>query len=389
MTNIFLNTSTKTLIILLACILTPTLLEAQMKDTITSRWKSYINLDEYNKPFWKTDTIYDETVLPISEKGNVSCKLLYKASTILAIRSADYCVTFVRGKDWDLENGRLVILPGSAIPTTNKDDLVFKTFRADYSMQGKVPGTYVLFTEKPFFSKLQIAVTYVKAKGEKWRGPVPHFAKIALPNTLAKLKDKQALKVVFYGNSIEAGFNTSDHMNTPPYMPTWPELVIYQLRKSYGPSITFVNQAVPGKLASWGLEQVSSNVIPEKADLVIIGFGMNDGAANVSPEKFRLDIDGMIKTVLSQNPNAEFILIAPMLPNPDASQSGIQSVYKSELDKLVRKGVIVADMTAVHLELLNYKTYQDMTGNNVNHPNDYLARWYAQTILGFLIKKMH
>jgi len=75
-----------------------------------------------------------------------------------------------------------------------------------------------------------------------------------------------------------------------------------------------------------------------------------------------------------------------MLPNPDAVQNGIQSSYKSELDKLTRKGIVVADMTGVHAELLKHKIYQDMTGNNVNHPNDYLARWYAQTMLGLLIR---
>jgi len=42
-------------------------------------------------------------------------------------------------------------------------------------------------------------------------------------------------------------------------------------------------------------------------------------------------------------------------------------------------------MTSVHGELLRHKAYQDMTGNNINHPNDYLARWYAQVIGALLI----
>ena len=44
-------------------------------------------------------------------------------------------------------------------------------------------------------------------------------------------------------------------------------------------------------------------------------------------------------------------------------------------------------MTGVHKELLNHKSYQDMTGNNINHPNDYLIRWYAQFISGLLVQK--
>lgn len=374
---------------LLAGILKCGVTNAQMPDTIESRWQKYINLNRYSKPFWRTDTIFDETVQPIREKGIIRTKLLFNPISILSVKSANFSKEFIRGKDWDFKNGHLIILPQSSIPIIDKDDLVFKSYKPDFSMNGKVPGTYVLFTEKPFFSGLQIAVTYQKAKSDKWRGYIPTFSKDNLPNTIAKLKNRQDLKIVFYGNSIEAGYNTSNHMNTPPYMPSWPELIVYNLRYYYGNNVAYSNQAVAGKLASWGLDQVNTKVIPEKPDLVIIGFGMNDGAAKVPPDKFRQDMGGIIKNITNQNPDAEFILIAPMLPNPNAIQNGIQSSYKDELVKLKKRGVIVADMTDVHAELLRHKFYQDMTGNNVNHPNDYLARWYAQIILGFLVKEMY
>ena len=377
----------KTVIIcVLFCTLKREIISAQIPDTIESRWQKYINLDNYCRPFWKTDTIFDENVQPIKENGNISTKLLFKPRDILSVKSADYSKEFVRGKDWDFKNGQLIISPQSTIPFINKEDLVFKTIKPDFSMTGKIPGTYVLFTERPFFSGLQIVVTYKKEKGERWQGPVPSVSKTKLPGTLTKLKNKQNLKVVFYGNSIEAGYNASSRMNTPPFMPIWPELIIYDLRRYYGPQITFSNQSVPGKLAGWGLEEVKNRIIPENPDLVIIGFGMNDGSSKVPPDQFRQQISGIIENVVQKNPNAEFILIAPMLPNPDAVQNGIQASYKAELDKLARKGIIVADMTAVHSELLKHKYYQDMTGNNVNHPNDYLARWYAQFISGFMIK---
>ena len=41
-------------------------------------------------------------------------------------------------------------------------------------------------------------------------------------------------------------------------------------------------------------------------------------------------------------------------------------------------------MTGMHHALLKRKLFRDMTGNNVNHPNDFLARVYAQTILAVL-----
>lgn len=107
---------------------------------------------------------------------------------------------------------------------------------------------------------------------------------------------------------------------------------------------------------------------------------MNDGTFGVKPEVYRTQVSGIMNAALAKNPNVEFILISPMLANPYGTQSKIQSLYKAELQKLVRKGVVLADLTGTHQELLKYKTCQDMTGNNVNHPNDYLSRWYAQII---------
>ena len=43
-------------------------------------------------------------------------------------------------------------------------------------------------------------------------------------------------------------------------------------------------------------------------------------------------------------------------------------------------------MTSVHKSLLERKHFYDMTGSNLNHPNDFLARVYAQSLLSALIE---
>ena len=71
-----------------------------------------------------------------------------------------------------------------------------------------------------------------------------------------------------------------------------------------------------------------------------------------------------------------------MLPNPKSSYAQLQGLFHiSMVEDLQTNGVAVADVTAVHESLLARKRYSDMTGNNINHPNDYLARVYAQTLL--------
>ena len=42
-------------------------------------------------------------------------------------------------------------------------------------------------------------------------------------------------------------------------------------------------------------------------------------------------------------------------------------------------------LTGVWTELLSRKGYHDLTGNGVNHPNDFGHRLYAQVILGLLV----
>lgn len=354
---------------------------------LSPRWDKYINLARYNQPFWKADTITDERIQIIKDGDHqASGSLLFNARKILSVKSADQSKAFVKGRDWNYANGKVSIGKGSAIPFLKKEDLVFTENKPGLSMAGKAPGTFVLFNENAYFSARQISVTYIPEKNRKWNGPVPAFEESDLPVTIGKLSAKKQVNILFYGNSIETGYNASGFENVAPFMPTWPELVVYHLRNAYGAQVTYSNASVPGKLAKWGLDSVSTRVTACNPDLVVIGFGMNDGSDKVSPEQFREQINGIISAVSTVNPKAEFILIAPMLPNPHAVQSGLQGLYKAELTKLIKKGVVLADMTGVHEELLKYKSYQDMTGNNVNHPNDYLARWYAQVIEGLLIK---
>lgn len=358
----------------------------QQRTLAEKAWLSYLDLDQYLKPFWRTDTIYDETIQLIHDNGVISAGLLFDAKRILSIKDAFLQKEYTQGKDWTYTNGRVVFNAESEAPFFFKKELRFKEKKEGLSMEGKDPGTYILFTENGLFQSKQLAVTYVKKPKAKWLGPVPEFSRAILPNTIAKLKGKDKFKIVFYGNSIEAGANSSGMVNKPPYVPSWAEMLSYGLERTYGDRILYLNKSVGGMLAKWGMENAEERVAREKPDLVIIGFGMNDGTFKVSAREFMEQIKSIMKTVRAENSSCEFIVISTMLANPYAIQNQMQEAYRPEILALKSKGVAVADMTAVHGELMKYKTYQDMTGNNVNHPNDYLARWYAQVLLSMLSK---
>ncbi len=354
----------------------------------STQWASYVNLRAYMQPFWESDTIYNEAVQPISVRGNsAEGSLLFEAKKILSVKDSYLQKKYKHKSDWIYRDGKIILTPNSSIPYFTDNELLFNEKKEGMSLPSKTEGHYVLFSEQGLLQSRQLGVTYIKKKHSKWKGKTPEFAGKLLPNTIEKLQTGRPLHIVFYGNSIETGANSSITLNQPPYLPTWPELVTLNLQAHYAGTITYTNRSKGGMMAKWGLENAHSLVNPEKPDLVIIGFGMNDGTAKVKPETFIEQIRGIMQTISAANPSCEFIVIATMLANPEAIHSQIQQAYLQPVLDLESTGVAIANMSSVHETLLQRKAYQDMTGNNINHPNDYLARWYAQVIGALLIAR--
>ncbi|MPN39371.1 hypothetical protein SDC9_186899 [bioreactor metagenome] len=67
---------------------------------------------------------------------------------------------------------------------------------------------------------------------------------------------------------------------------------------------------------------------------------------------------------------------------------GPHEEYTNKLYEVAKdyNGVVVANMTQIHKYILTRKHYRDITGNNVNHPNDFVARMYLQVLLDTISK---
>ncbi|MBT3296985.1 MAG: hypothetical protein HN919_09675 [Verrucomicrobia bacterium] len=79
----------------------------------------------------------------------------------------------------------------------------------------------------------------------------------------------------------------------------------------------------------------------------------------------------------------EIILVANMLPNEEFKPQSAHFENRERLLELAaeRDGVVVADVMSVTAEMLKRKKFADISGNNLNHPNDFLHRLYASVIL--------
>ena len=60
------------------------------------------------------------------------------------------------------------------------------------------------------------------------------------------------------------------------------------------------------------------------------------------------------------------------------------SEYRDVLAGLSGDGIALADMTALWTDLQQRKTAIDLSGNGLNHPNDFGHRLYAQVILAMV-----
>jgi len=338
-------------------------------------------------PFWQGDIQYNESVLMVSVNNKpAEASLLYPPVRIISVRNARLTITYARGSDWNYINGKLVLSSNSKCPFLTDSQLY--PAESDSNTMNKTGGGYILFHEGSYFHDHQLVVTYEKSTATGWQGPVPQYSENSMPKTIARLKNGKPLTVVLYGCSTSAGSNASAFTEVPPYEPSFGQLVIDKLRETYKSKITFYNPSVGGTTAEWGVKNVRSLVSSKKPDLVIIEFGMNDAYnGGYAPDIFKNNILTIINDVKAANQEAEFILIGPLHANPEASLfEGKQPQYEAKLEELKGTGVIVVNMTGVHTELLKHKKLLDMTGNNVNHPNDYLIRWFGQEIAYTLIK---
>ena len=340
----------------------------------------------YLKPIWGGGIVYHEAVMPLEAPdgslGDIA--LLYAADEILSVRSSDLRKEYVQGVDYELAGGKLRLLDG-AVPRV--------AYAAMYPPEKiDVPPNSLLFPGKDvpwifieggaLFHTWQLAVTYRHT--DTYPGAVPPRQGKRLPNTLARLEAGQPLRMLVYGDSLAVGAQSSGWapINVAPYAPTFFDMLADALRARYGSEITVINTAVGGTNSAWAAENAQALAADHAPDLVVISIGGNDAPGKVRPITYTWNVLRLLARVRASNPRCEFILLAPALFNPhSASDNGYSMRYRPWALQLGQKGVAVLDIARMYADLLARKRFEDISSNNINHPNDFTARIYAQALL--------
>jgi lysophospholipase L1-like esterase len=363
------------------------------------------NYDEYMRPFWSADTVYNETVLllnPRYTKTDTTAmgKLMYNPKKIISVKSFDGTATYTEGVDYSISGNIITKLKGSSMISmlANKVDNSIQSNQ--YIKNGRYSG--LIFKQSKW-----VNVTYIPDRSN-WQGPYFGYKGNLLPKTMAKLKAKQPLKIVAHGMSITRGLNVSGYAEdanacppVAPYMHSYIDLMNYRLKKIFGyDNIVSINAALPGANASWLASTAATHVSPLKPDLVILDMGMNDiWSCKSDYASFGNYIQSAMKAIKNDNPDVEFILLGGMMidKNYTINWDGVNIGtivpnlygYQNQLKKMEALGIANLDMTTMSDSIYERKSQYPNYGAksvtvNEMHPNDFLARCFAQGLVALL-----
>jgi acyl-CoA thioesterase I len=344
---------------------------------------------ELLRPFWTSDNVYRESVLFIrdAETGESKARVLFPIRKILSVQDSSGTVTYEPGADYHHAPGsnEIWVPANSRIVTKTAADLRRPANSQQFRLTHRDGNGEILFGGKLEYHTMQTWITYSKATSE-WPVAMPTFDPSKLPRTIERLKQRQPISVVLLGDSISTGCNASGWGNGAPFQPAYQDLLKARLETHYSTTVKLTNLAVGGTSTPWGITQIPE-VLKAEPDLIILAFGMNDSAGR-SSEEFGKNISQMISTARKTLPNVEFILVASMLGNRDwtALNHDVFPKNRDELASLCKPGIALADMTSVWHEFLIRKSDHDLTGNGVNHPNDFGHRVYAQVLSALLVE---
>ena len=348
--------------------------------------------DSLRRAAWETPIVERESSILLQEDGDgpVLARLAYPAKRVLKITSATGLVEFTVGQEASLsEDGctlRFADCKGISVVKTNA---LFLPAGAPHSYAHRKdhPEQHLLYAPGHWFHDRNVEITYERLKSGEPNEVLPSVALGKLPLTLQRLRDQSRLEIGVSGDSISTGLDSSGTTQTPPNQPGYVELLRVALREDFNAEVSVENRSVPGWSIANGISDWPQ-LRESKPELVLIAYGMND-VGRRDPDWFEARLRELIAMIQIDLPGTEILLVSPMLGNAEWVHTPREMFleYRDRMRKFVGKGIAVADVTEVWHRLLQRKHDLDLTGNGLNHPNDFGHRLYAQAILQLLPAK--
>ncbi len=371
------------------------------------------NLKPIMQPLFDNKQMSEETAMFINVGDTV--QMLYNVDNVVKLTSYDGSKVYTGGVDYDVVNGKLKTL-NTAIPHIT-DAKYYNVAETMLVTEHNGQHVYTYWGEGTTMTQWQVKVTYNHS--DTWNGFKQPSYNATFAKFIQKLKNKENVKILFYGDSITFGANASyvagggsQHSYSMLFTEALADLYGYKVEyqasglpntftnmpptynPSNAPTITYINNAVGGWTMAKGQDQFEKYITPyaQDCDLFILAFGMNDGGTDLTALN-QMAVN-MMTRIQQVSPNVSEVVMSTMLPNPKAlngwyaNQIHQEGTFANGVIKTMQaKNVPIAlcQMTSMSKSILERKEFKDYTGNNINHPNDFFSRVYAQTLLQTVI----
>ena len=319
-------------------------------------------------------------------KASASAQLLRIPKALPRLISANGAMQFEAGRDfiWRAGSRQLTLTPNSRIPFKTTAELHPATNAPNAYRSQRGTDRWMFYGPGRMVHDLQCLASYPSS--DPWTLPLPAAASDEqLGELRALLRSKQFAKCVMLGDSISTEADASAVAKAWPYQSGYPSLVVRGLESRWGGKVVLKNLSVGGMDSEWGATQVPS-VIAEKPDLLLVAFGMNDASGRRTAADFARITKQIVNPIRAVLPHCTVILVSTMTANRewDYASPELYPQYATALGAMVGPGIAVADVTALWSVVEARKKHFDLTGNGLNHPNDFGHRLYAASILAVI-----
>ena len=309
-------------------------------------------------------SVYGETFFSGDTKKH---RLLFKPQKIEYVFNPSTGQVYSEGSDYKVTDDGIEIIEGGSI----------KSAPAGYidSMPEQDRQLYGVKVT-PEFQQYQYAVTYRK-------DDVFAVRVYGSLGSHSNLLGKQPTAVTWFGDSITEGANATSSY-AAPNQPGYAGLVMARLNEMNPGMWQYRNNSVGGWSTRNAAAAVSYRVMDKPSDLIILAFGMND-SNGITPSEYHENLAKVITSIRSTQPSVPVLLVSGTLANPASSIQKPEALrqYLGELEKITGEFTDVAavDVSSLWELLLKRKSFYDVTGNGLNHPNDFGHRLLADAVL--------
>ena len=406
----------------------------------TSKWTDEL-LTEYLRPYWASNTMFNETGAFIGETG--SFNLLYTPTKVTMVgQYKDSTIVYQEGVDYVVNGNVVTRLAGSKMPywaeseyftdtpssttmdstmTNNPEQLLIEDIGVN-PLAATYNGKYIPYCpdgalNKPQSKFITVSYEHNDTFGVNFNSSVSNMS--GLHNKFDN-PGKDTIQILVVGDSVGEGCSSSG-TRYAGYVgldaPDAYDMVGQYISKHDNKKVVVTNIALGGSvMKNWTKEGVGDNkdrfnvminalrrtgdynvygvdkgegVANDYYDLILVRIGGND--AWTDKEDYKKDYTEMLSYLFTYNPNANLIAISPFTHNELCPGWGygsnvqyVEQWQKEVHASFMRGGQIgTADVwSATKWSLENrHKFGKDFLTNNINHANDFVNRWASQLTL--------